>query len=141
MSENSSNAKNLLMQHAKRILKVSDISELTADQVTTIFEMECRTMPSSLSIDIEETRPTRQQFANNRWSAGLSIDLSELMTYIKDRIKNSSDPIEEYVNMNKMMSMFISMKYNNAEALLKELLREAEAKDGIGPVSGSRFED
>lgn len=132
-------AKDSLNKLAIYVLGKKDAKELTKEEILDFFSMQLASLPSKLEVTVEESRPTNVQFANNRWSSGITISLEGMFNYMTSKIENSDKPIDEYIKLNNMMRMIISQKYESAEQLLKELLCDAQKKDGIRPIQGSRF--
>ncbi len=113
--------------------------ELTEAEIITVLNMEALTQPTKIKVTIEETRPTAVQYANNRYGAEIDVDLAEVKQFLIERMATNENPVTGFLEANGLLRSLITSKYSRLEQVLRECIRNAQAKDGISALPGGRF--
>ncbi len=122
------------IQRAAKITGLAE-DELTSEQAQEIIMADCLSIPTKITVTIEHARTTKVQYNTNRYSTSLEIDLTSIKEIL---IKKSYPNNEALMKDARIVSKLVMSKIRRAEQAIHDTLREAEEKDGIAALPGTR---
>lgn len=111
-------------------------SELSKEEIVDIVCLDLSSFPVELTVSAGATRRTEVQYCSNNYHLSEKLDVSMQVTYIKDslsRCETGQAVIDRYISLRGMMFELIKTKVMNTEQFLRDMIAEAERKDGQAP--------
>jgi hypothetical protein len=115
---------------AAKLINLQDGDSITDQQAEELLFADMHSVPEQLVVTVEHARTTSMQYNTNRYSAQVTINLGPIKELINSKDASSVERV----------GRLVLSKFRRAEQFLNVAIREAEAKDNIQPLPGSRFE-
>ena len=114
--------------------------ELEKTEILTLLNMELASIPSKLSVNVDEVRRTQLSYCT--WKGGLwmEIDLTDLKQVARDIVTNHENPVEGFIVASSYIKAFLQSKLDRTENLLREQINKTIRKDGLEILPGTRFD-
>lgn len=122
------------MQSLARVAFNAELDTLSIDQVRTAILMDMACMPIKYTISAGSKRKTEVQYSTNDYYVAEEVDCSAYATVVQgvlDRSTSVEEMLTKYFDIKVAFLNLMKAKIGSKEELLRTMLREYEAKDGI----------
>ena len=111
------------------------LDSLDQGKLTDLVGLDIGMLLTELTVSANETRRTEIQYCSNAYFASAKLDFTFARDFIRSQVAEVEPNlrIDRYLQLKEVYYKMAQVKWTGHEQYLRNLVREAEGKDGISP--------